>query len=333
MNIQAKQRIVGVVIVAAVIALLIPFLFVGKKNKDVEVLKIEPPLPQESKLASVPVVKTEVSSEHSPVMIQSELRTVPVNNAPSSAPVSVVAPTLNAAPKNVTSSTIVPETANKDLVIPSNTVVNYNPPASKPELPSVVKNEPVTDSSIPLKAASFIAAKSSGDAPAKEAAPAVIAAKSSTSSNDDLARESLNKTDSKVISASVSAIDKKEFGVSDKEKQLKQEVAKADKVKPISGTSVSKKSKVKAKEKVKNSASHDLWAVYLGNFPLAEEGTLIKRLHGHGYRAYTQKMKTPDGIFVGVYVGKLKDQNQAEQLSHEIQQVMGFSGEVVNVNF
>lgn len=282
MNIQVKQRIVGIIIVIALIALLVPFLFVSKKNKD-DTLKLALPESQDQKIeAPVPLV-----SENAPAI-------------PSA----------------------VEQSAPKELV-KSESIIPQIPKAAAPVVPVVNTAVPVP---VPAKIE-----------------PAAESNKVDAKSTDDLVIDSLAKGEkiaAPTTPANTESIIKQEQNVMDlapkpqatKDVKDMKNTKDAKNAKKGKTTKTTKSSLQKSNTKVlaKNAtATQGLWSIYLGDFPEAEQNGLIKKLHDFGYRAYSKKMKTPDGAFVGIYVGHLRTQKQAKQLAEEIQRVTGFNGKAV----
>lgn len=274
MNIQLKQRIVGVIIIVALIALLIPFLFVNKNKKD----------------------------------------------------------------KNDTFTPVLPETqANQTMTVESPTEQKIEAPASvvgdSAKLTSDVvkpiadKNEQQANSASPITTP-----VTNATMPISPTAEVTHDDKSGA----DLAVDSLAKTTVETAaSTSAAAIVKQEQNVmaSPSQKHLDKKIKNlpnAKTAKPANKSDKSKKTtQIRAKSSANTVAVPGLWSVYLGDFPENEQGSLIKKMYDKGYRAYAKKSKTPDGTFVGIYVGHLRTQEQAEQLATELQKVTGFSGKAI----
>lgn len=356
MNIQIKQRIVGVVIVVALIALLIPFLFVGKKNKD-DTLKLDIPQPQSQKVE----ISTAVADDHS----QSVLNTIGESSAPNEVlkPVTAVAPQV---PESVVPTANKTTVINQEVVtVPVPVPAKVNPPASAAVSVPKVENTPIKTNE-PSKVS----------APVKSAPEMLGAAKEmviDNKSTDELVLDSLNqgkKTAEIVTPNNVEPMVKQEQKVMDLSpkqpvakylKNTKETKAKKNskrknkdkkpvktstktKIEPVKSSAITKpveeltaktdpeKSLVKM-DAIKDSiATGEVWSVYLGNFPEKEEAALVKKMYNRGYRVYPKKMKTPDGAFVEMYVGHLRTRTQAEELALELEKVVGLSGEVVKSN-
>lgn len=306
MNIQIKQRIVGIIIVVALIALLIPFLFVGKKSKD-DTLKLAIPESQVSQTAAVET-STEQKIEAPIPLLSDSTKSMP----------DVVKPIAQKEPletKNLTPQTVTP-------------VANAAAPVTT-DLP--VKNTAVVNSSeSSAKTAIFVA-------------PATKTVRDDKS-GEDLAVDSLAKSTVEAVTpTSAESIVKQEQNVMalSPKKHADKKVKNLKKIKASKSINKSsnrkKTTKIQAKKSINTTTVTTTmgvgsWSVYLGDFPETEEGGLIKKMYDKGYRAYAKKSKTPDGTFISVYVGHLQTQDQAEQLATELQKVTGFSGKTVKTN-
>lgn len=291
MNIQIKQRIVGVIIVGALIALLIPFLFVGKTNKD-DTLKLDIPEVQVNPTTAV---------ETPPPLVNDRVE--------------------------LTSNTVEPSLQNEPEK-PESLAAQITAPIASTTAPIPTKAEPVAEAkkinqNIPLnpKTETVYDDKSGEDLVVDSLAKTTVEAAAPTSA------ESIVKQEQNVMSLSP-------------KKHVDKKVKNLKKVKASKSANKSnnrkKTTKIQAKKTTVTAAITTVgtgpWSVYLGDFPENEQGRLIKKMHDSGYRAYAKKTKTPDGMFVGIYVGRLRTHEQAEQLATELQQVTGFSGKTVKTN-
>lgn len=296
MNIQIKQRIVGIIIVVALIALLIPFLFVGKKNKDTT-LKLDIPESQVSQTTAVEIPIEQKIEAPSPLGSDSAKAAMPDVAKPT-------APKESLKPENLAPQTVAPVTTG--LPVKNTAAVNSSESSGKTAISIAPATEMVHDDK----------------------------------SSEDLAVDSLAKTTAEAATpTSAESIVKQEQNVMalSPKKHVDKKVKNLKKVKVTKSTNKSNKrkktTKIQAKDLTNTTATTAVgvgsWSVYLGDFPETEQGGLIKKMHDSGYRAYAKKMKTPDGTFVGIYVGHLRTQEQAEQLAMELQQVTGFSGKAI----
>ena len=325
MNIQTKQRIVGLVIVIAVIALLIPFLFVGKKNvKTAEVVVLDVPREQQEPTIAMAKIESPTSSVPQAPVIAASNNVAPQTAATSA---SLAKPAVNVVAPNVISPTINnlapaktapitnPVSSTKDNLVKTDGPLGANDtavaPASANNILTEINTDELTTDSLKFgKAVSAAPAATPAKVmPAASPPPPQLPVTQVTSASSPSEAAPLAKQEQKVMNLLPPKHVSKPSTVTTKATVKKNAVKESTKLK-------------------KNLEMNGAWSVYLGDFPEEQQNGVVKKLRDRGYRAYTKVIKTPDGAFVGIYVGHLKTPQQASQLVHEIQQTVGLNGEV-----
>lgn len=319
---KKTQRIIGILVLIALVIMIAPLLL-GKNNGPVaEATDIKaPPIPDQPKKTSL------ADNAQSDISIAPAETTAP-------APTTATA----AAPTPTTTTVSTPATTSTTAVIPAPTMAAPTTPAPTSADPNTATN-PTTPVSAPESKIDTVTPEKT-NANGNETPGSIIYEHPKETNQINQPTDSLmTKTNEpgQEADASIKATPdvKKEIAAP----TIKQELHPPHQVKPAVVNEKSQKNKIKsimAKNKNVNAAEHTTklktaWAIQMGSFKVKQNAiNFVNKLRAAGYKAFTRDIKTANGNKItGVYIGPETKQASAIKLAFDVNHHFNSKGYVI----
>jgi len=295
MSPENKQRIVGIVVLVAFIALLVPFLFtsgIKKKLSSADEIPINAQkrqlITKQIQSINSAVATTTVAAIPSPVTAKQPANTTTVAAIP---------PVTAEQPANTTTVAAIPP-------------VTAEQPANTAQLPGLPQDQQFEQPDM------LLPPENNQTEPLNQSVSTVTPTETASISTSDVASQATAKS----ITSTESTTSVVSVKSTPKNKAIKKSKAKPK----------IKEKNTRLINAIASANTKEFWSVQVGSFSdEAHVQKLLTQLHSKGFQVYTQKITTSTGSLTRVLVGREAKKEKASQIAGQLETTMKIKGRLI----